>query len=92
MKSHSGLKEFRKNGHGEFKNSGYESIVFTSDGGFIASGFTNYPFEGSATEGPLFKSAGQVEEGNPMIEKFPASVAHANEINADDLVIGKTMY
>ena len=45
---------------GKYKNSAYESIVFTSDGGFIASGFTNYPFEGSASEGPMFKSAGQV--------------------------------
>ena len=78
---------------GQFQNSGYESIVFTSDGGFIASGFTNAPIEGSnSNEGPMFKSSGQVEEGNPMIEKFPSSVANANQINANDLVLGKGIF
>ena len=74
---------------GASKNSGYESVVFTSDGGFIASGFTNYPMStSSAAIGPMFKSAGQVEGGLPMIEKFPASVANANSISQNDLVLG----
>ena len=64
-------------------------MVFTSDGGFIASGFTNNPMDtSSASVGPMFKSAGQVEEGYPMIEKFPASVANSNSINESDLVVG----
>ena len=74
---------------GGSRNSGYESVVFTSDGGFIASGFTNNPMDtSSASVGPMFKSAGQVEEGYPMIEKFPASVANSNSINESDLVVG----
>ena len=78
---------------GQFQNSGYESIVFTSDGGFIASGFTNAPIEGSnSNEGPMFKSSGQVEEGNPMIEKFSSSVVNANQINANDLALGKGIF
>ena len=75
---------------GESRNSGYESVVFTSDGGFIVSGFTNNPADiNSATIGPMFKSAGQVEEGYPLIEKFPPSIANANQINENDLVLGK---
>ena len=46
-------------------------------------------FEGSATEGPMFKSAGQIEEGNPLIEKYPASVANADQINANQFILGK---
>ena len=73
---------------GDSRNSGYESVVFTSDGGFVASGFSNYPSISSATVGPMFKSAGQVEEGYPMVEKFPASVANANSIDENSLVVG----
>ena len=77
---------------GDFRNSGYESVVFTADGGFIVSGFTNNPWDiGSATDGPMFKSGGQVEEGYPMIERFPSSVANANAINENDFVLGKTL-
>ena len=39
------------------KHSGYESIVFTEDGGFIAAGFANYQGEGM----PAYKSGGQVD-------------------------------
>merc|ERR1719322_1322527 len=45
----------------------------------------------SAAIGPMFKSAGQVEGGLPMIEKFPASVANANSISQNDLVLGKNI-
>ena len=39
------------------QHSGYESIVFTEDGGFIAAGFANYQGEGM----PAYKSGGQVD-------------------------------
>ena len=39
------------------KHSGYESIVFTEDGGFIAAGFANYQGTGM----PAYKSGGQVD-------------------------------
>ena len=39
------------------KHSGYESIVFTEDGGFIAAGFANYEGKGM----PAYKSGGQVD-------------------------------
>ena len=74
---------------GTERSSAYESVVFTSDGGFVVSGVANYPFEGSATEGPMFKSAGQIEEGNPLIEKYPASVANADQVNANQFILGK---
>ena len=74
---------------GTERSSAYESIVFTSDGGFVVSGVANYPFEGSATEGPMFKSAGQIEEGNPLIEKYPPSVANADQVNANEFILGK---
>jgi len=76
---------------GKSKSSGYESIAFTSDGGFVASGFANYPFEGGAADGPMFKSAGQIEEGSPMIEKYSSSIADANEIDENDFVVGKNI-
>ena len=50
--------------------SGYESIAFTSDGGFIAGGWADH--EGGW---PSFKSGGQVEFGIPIYQKFSASVA-----------------
>ena len=76
-------------GLGTEKSSAYESVVFTSDGGFVVSGVSNLPFGGSPTQGPMFKSAGQIEEGTPLIEKYPASIANANQVNADDFVLGK---
>ena len=38
-------------------HAGYESIVFTEDGGFIAAGFANYSGSGM----PAYKSGGQVD-------------------------------
>ena len=38
-------------------HSGYESIIFTEDGGFIAAGFANYQGTGM----PAYKSGGQVD-------------------------------
>ena len=53
------------------KQSGYESIQFTADGGFIAGGWgINYE-DGF----PGFKSGGQVDQGTPIFQKFSASVA-----------------
>jgi len=52
------------------KQSGYESIAFTADGGFIAGGWGNH--EGGW---PAFKSGGQVEFGVPIFQKFGANVA-----------------
>jgi len=54
--------------------SGYESVRFTEDGGFIAGGFARWQSE----EFPFFKSSGQVDEGFPIMEKFSAAVANAN--------------
>ena len=73
---------------GTEKSSAYESVVFTSDGGFIASGVASYPFEGTAAQGPMFKSAGQIGEGQALIEKYPASVANAAQVVASDFTLG----
>ena len=43
----------------------------------------------SATVGPMFKSAGQVGEAYPIIEKFSPSLANANSISQNDLIVGK---
>ena len=76
---------------GNNRHSGYESIVFTSDGGFIASGFTNYPGDVTkATDGPMFKSGGHVEEGYLIIEKFSSTVANSDSVNESELVLGKS--
>ena len=56
--------------------SGYESIKFTSDGGFIVGGFANFDEDGF----PNFKSGGQVDRGNPIYQKFPKSVADATSM------------
>merc|ERR1712130_500781 len=53
--------------------SGYESIAFTQDGGFIMSGFAHY----TSDEFPYFKSSGQVDDGKPLLEKFSVDVANA---------------
>lgn len=52
--------------------SGYESVQFTSDGGFIAGGFANR-FGGM----PHFKSGGAVDDGRPIFEKFSPEIAQA---------------
>ena len=54
--------------------SGYESIAFTRDGGFIVSGFAHYPSD----EFPYFKSSAQVDDGKPLFEKYSAGVASAD--------------
>jgi len=59
-----------KDGLSKNKQAGYESVAFTSDGGFIAGGFANYQ-----GEFPPFKSGGQVEGGTPLFQKFKANVA-----------------
>ena len=61
------------------QRSGYESIVFTSDGGFVAAGFADYA---NPSEFPNFKSGGQVDSGSPIYQKFSAAVASANEMAA----------
>ncbi len=53
--------------------AGLESVTFTADGGFVASGFV-----GATTE-PHFKSSGQVETGHPSVLKFSAAQAAAPE-------------
>ena len=53
--------------------SGYESIAFTADGGFVAGGWVDH--EGGW---PSFKSGGQVDLGYPIFQKFSASVAAQN--------------
>jgi len=63
-----------KDGLSKNKQSGYESVAFTSDGGFIVGGWANH--EGGW---PAFKSGGQVEFGNPLFQKFSAEVAKQNK-------------
>ena len=55
------------------KFSGYESIVFTSDGGFIAGGYAKGEYESTSTV--FYKSGGQVDGAMPLAEKFSAAVA-----------------
>ena len=55
------------------KFSGYESIVFTSDGGFIAGGYANGEYD--SVNSVFYKSGGQVDGAMPLAEKFSASVA-----------------
>ena len=57
-------------GFSQNSQSGYESVQFTSDGGFIAGGWANH--EGGW---PSFKSGGQVDMGTPLFQKFSAAVA-----------------
>ena len=54
--------------------SGYETVAFTADGGFIAGGFADY----DGSEFPPFKSGGQVDSGKPIFQKFSAAVAAQN--------------
>ena len=56
--------------------SGYESVEFTADGGFIAGGFADYQSDPSDPF-PPFKSGGQIDGGIPIYEKFDATVATA---------------
>ena len=54
--------------------SGYESIQFTSDGGFIAGGWA----QGDYIQMPGYKSGGQVDSGVPLAQKFGPDVAQAS--------------
>ena len=58
--------------------SAWETIEFTEDGGFIVGGFANY----KANEFPFFKSSGQVDTGNPLIEKFSKEIAESNSMRS----------
>ena len=64
-----------ESGMGKF--SGYESVVFTADGGFIAGGFANG--EHGSMDELNYKSGGQVDSGNPIAQKFSASVANTGK-------------
>ena len=58
--------------------SGYETIAFTEDGGFVVGGFGNFDEEGF----PAFKSGGQVELATPIIQKFSEAVAEAPSVSS----------
>ena len=47
--------------------TGYESIVFTEDGGFIAGGFAKGEY--NSINDIFFKSGGQVDGAFPLTEK-----------------------
>ena len=64
-----------ESGIGKF--SGYESVVFTADGGFVAGGFANGQHDSIDTL--HYKSGGQVDSGNPIAQKFSASVANTGK-------------
>ena len=51
---------------------GYESIVFTQDGGFIAGGFAKGEY--NSINDIFFKSGGQVDGAFPLAEKFGPQV------------------
>ena len=54
--------------------SGYETIAFSEDGGFIVGGYGTSP----DTTFPSFKSGGTVDEGQPILQKFSAATASAS--------------
>ena len=59
-------------GHQKFGHrSGYETIAFTQDGGFIVGGY------GTRQDStfPNFKSGGTVDDGQPILQKFSAETA-----------------
>ena len=64
--------QFPETDAGMGNKSGFESIAFTADGGFIAGGFANR--QGAF---PFFKSAGAVDDGNPIMQKFSKATADA---------------
>ena len=57
--------------------SGFETIHFTSDGGFIVGGFSHREWE----EHPYFKSGGQVDNGRPVLHKFSAEIANSASVS-----------
>jgi len=57
--------------------SGFETIHFTSDGGFIVGGFSHR----ADVEMPGFKSGGQVDQGRPVMHKFSAQVASSASVS-----------
>ena len=59
-------------------NSAFETIAFTSDGGFVVGGYAN----GTESGFPNFKSGGQVEGGVPIMQKFAKNVAEAKKMNS----------
>ena len=68
--------QFPETDAGVGNKSGFESIAFTADGGFIAGGFANY--QGNF---PFFKSAGAVDSGNPIMQKFSKTTADASTMS-----------
>jgi hypothetical protein len=65
--------QFPETDAGVGNKSGFESVAFTADGGFIAGGFANYE-----NNFPFFKSAGAVDNGNPIMQKFSKATADAS--------------
>ena len=65
-------------GAGFGARSGYETIAFTQDGGFIVGGY------GTAfdTAFPNFKSGGSVDEAYPILQKFSAATASASTMGS----------
>lgn len=59
------------NSDGMGSRSGWETVEFTSDGGFVCGGWANK----HTGEFPGYKSGGQVDAARPMFQKFSASVA-----------------
>lgn len=57
---------------GSTGNAGAESVVFTSDGGFVIGGFVDSPL---GIDDMVFKSGGQILEGTPFFGKISASDA-----------------
>ena len=54
--------------------SGYETIAFTQDGGFIVGGYG----AATSTTFPHFKSGGTVDAAKPILQKFSAATASAS--------------
>ena len=60
------------------QRSGFETVHFTEDGGFIVGGYAN--MAGNEWQG--FKSGGQVEDGRPIMHKFSKATADANSLSS----------
>ena len=54
--------------------NGWETVEFTSDGGFVVGGWANK----QSGNVPSYKSGGQVDEATPIFQKFSSTVAQSD--------------
>ena len=61
------------NSDGMGARNGWETVEFTSDGGFVVGGWANK----QSGNVPSYKSGGQVDEATPIFQKFSSTVAQS---------------